>query len=65
MGYVTAFIQLLKIFGKVLDLFMEKNKKKAEAKKKVMDEVIDAAKETNPKLRASRLNMALDNASRL
>ncbi len=65
MGYVTAFIQLLKIIGKVISLFAEKNKEKAAAKKKILDEVTDAAKETNPKLRASRLNMALDNTNRL
>jgi len=65
MGYITAFVQLLKIIGKVISLFAEKDKKKAAAKKKIMDEVTDAAKETNPKLRASRLNMALDNTNRL
>ena len=65
MGYISAFVQLLKIIGKVIDLFIEKDKKKATTKKKIMDEITDAAKETNPKLRASRLNMALDNANRL
>ncbi len=65
MGYVTAFIQLLKIFGKVFDLFTEKNKIKAAKKKDNLNDVLDAAKEVDPKTRASQLNMALDDTNRL
>ena len=65
MGYVTAFIQLLKILGKVIGLFTEKNKIKAAKKKDILNDVLDAAKEVNPKIRASRLNMALDDTNRL
>jgi hypothetical protein len=48
-----------------LDLWREKNKEKAEAKKKVATKVIDAFKQTDKKERASRLNRALDDANRL
>ena len=65
MGWITAVIQLFKIFGKVLDLFTEKNKKKAAAKKEALDKLTDAAKETDKKKRASKLNRVLDDVNRL
>jgi hypothetical protein len=65
MGWLTAVIQLFKIFGKVLDLFTEKNKKKAEAKKEALDKLTNAAKETDKKKRASKLNRVLDDVNRL
>jgi hypothetical protein len=65
MGYVTAIIQFLKIIGQVFSLFVEKDKKQAAKKKENLDNVTDAAKETDPKKRASRLNMALDDINRL
>ncbi len=46
--------------GKVFDLFIEKDKKKAEAKKEALDKLTDAAKETDNKERASKLNRVLD-----
>ena len=65
MGWITAVIQLFKIFGKVLDLFTEKNKKKAAAKKVALDKLTNAAKETDKKKRASKLNRVLDRTKRL
>jgi hypothetical protein len=57
--------QLIKALLFFLDLWREKNKEKAEAKKKVATKVIDAFKQTDKKERASRLNRALDDANRL
>jgi len=65
MGFFIALGQLLKIIGKVIDLFRETNKVKAAKKKDNLNDILDAAKETNKKIRASRLNMALDDTSRL
>lgn len=65
MGWITAGIQLFKIFGKVLDLFREKDKKKAAKKKIALDKLTNAAKETDKKKRASKLNRVLDRAKRL
>lgn len=65
MGWFIALGQLLKIIGKVIDLFRETNKVKAAKKKDILNDVLDAAKETNKKIRASRLNMALDDTNRL
>jgi len=65
MGWFTAIIQLFKLIGKVIDLFVEKDKKKSEAKKLALDKLTDAAKETDKKKRASLLNRALDDANRL
>ena len=65
MGYIAAVVQFLKIIGKVFDLFTEKNKKKAAAKKEALDKLTNAAKETDKKKRASKLNRVLDRAKRL
>jgi hypothetical protein len=60
MHIFVAIGQLLALIGKVIDLFMEKDKKKAEAKKEAMDKLTDAAKETDKDKRASKLNRVLD-----
>ena len=60
MGWITAIVQILKLFGKVLDLFMERDAKKAEVKKVALDKLTDAAKETDTTKRASKLNRVLD-----
>ncbi len=60
MGWITAITQLFALIGKVFDLFIEKDKKKAEAKKEALDKLTDAAKETDKKKRASKLNRVLD-----
>ncbi len=60
MGWFTAIAQLFSIIGKVIDLFREKDAKKAEAKKEALDKLTNAAKETDPKKRASELNRVLD-----
>ena len=65
MGWFTAATQLFKLVTKVIGLFMEKDKKKSEAKKVALDKLTDAAKETDTKKRASLLNRALDDANRL
>ena len=65
MGIITSIIQLFKLIGKVIDLFIEKDKKKAEAKKETLDKLTDAAKETDPKKRASKLLRVLDDANRV
>ncbi|MHA2068761.1 MAG: hypothetical protein ACXABY_30725 [Candidatus Thorarchaeota archaeon] len=65
MGIFATIGQLLKALNFFLSLWREKDKKKAEAKKKVMTKVVDAFKQTDKKERASRLNRALDDANRL
>jgi hypothetical protein len=57
--------QLSKLILRVVDLFVEKDKKKAEAKKEALDKATNAAKETDPKKRASKLLRVLDDAKRL
>jgi hypothetical protein len=65
MQFFIALGQLLKIIGKVIDLFREKDKKKAEAKKEALDKLTNAAKETDKKKRTSKLNRVLDDANRM
>ena len=60
MPWLIALGQVFALFGKVLDLFMEKDKKKAEAKKEALDKLTNAAKETDKAKRASKLNRVLD-----
>jgi hypothetical protein len=57
--------QLALLLGKVIDLFVEKDKKKAEAKKESLDKLTNAAKETDKKKRASKLNRVIDDVNRL
>ena len=55
-----AFIgQLFKIAMFFLDLWREKNKKKAAEKAEIAKEIVDAFKQTNKSLRASYLNSAI------
>ena len=65
MGWITAITQLFALFGKVFDLFIERDKKKAEAKKATLDKLTNAAKETDPKKRASALLNVLDDVDGL
>jgi hypothetical protein len=65
MGWITALSQLLKVVGQVISLFAEKDKKKAETKKTNIDRLTNAAKETDPKKRASKLNRVLDDVKRM
>ena len=65
MGIIRLIGQFFKIAGFFLDLYKEKNKKKAEEKKKVADEITESFKETNPKLRAAKLNNAVQSINRL
>ncbi len=61
----TAITQVFALIGKVFDLFIEKDKKKAEAKKEALDKLTDAAKETDPKKRASKLLRVLNDVNGL
>lgn len=65
MGWLTAITQLFKLIGKVVDLFMERDKEKAEKKKANLDKLTNAAKETDRAKRASKLNRVLDDVKRL
>ena len=51
--------QLIKVLFFFLDLWREKDKEKAEAKKRVATKVVDAFKQVDKKERASRLNAAI------
>ena len=59
---IGQFIQVIFFF---LKLYREKNKEKAEKKKKVADDITAAFTETDKKLRASRLNSAIAKVKRL
>lgn len=65
MQFIIALGQLFKLITKVISLFMEKDKKKAEAKKEVLDKLTDAASETDKKKRTSKLLSVLDDTKRL
>lgn len=65
MAWLTGIFQLFQLIGKVIDLFNEKDEKKAESKKEALDTLTDAAKETDPVKRASELNRVLDDVNRL
>ena len=62
-------LQLLNNLFKVslffLDLWREKDKEKAEAKKKVATQIVDAFKQTDKAKRASRLNRAVSAINRM
>jgi hypothetical protein len=53
-------MSLFKFAGLIISLFAEKDKKKAEAKAKVAGDMVNAYKETDPKIRASRINAVSD-----
>jgi hypothetical protein len=65
MQFFIAIGQLFKLITKVIDLFMEKDKQKAEAKKQALDKLTNAAKETDKAKRASKLNRVLDDVNRM
>lgn len=50
---ILVFLQILKVF---MDLWKEKDTKKAEDKAKVAKEIVDAFATADPKERASKLN---------
>jgi hypothetical protein len=65
MQFFIAIGQLFKLITKVIDLFMEKDKQKAEDKKQALDKLTNAAKETDKAKRASKLNRVLDDVNRM
>jgi len=56
---------LFKAFFFFANLWTEKNKEKAEKKKRVADDITAAFTETDKKLRASRLNSAVGSIKRV
>lgn len=64
-AWLIAITQLLKLVGQLVSLFAEKDKQKAEKKKQNMDRLTNAAKETDPLRRASKLNRVLDDVNRM
>ena len=56
---------LVKVLFFFIDLWREKDKKKAAEKKAIAEKVTDAFKETDAKKRASRLNAAVADINRL
>ena len=59
MGILVLIGQFLKAMMFFLELWVEKDKEQAERKKVVANEIVEAFKQTDPKLRASRLNSAV------
>ena len=57
--------QFFKIAMFFMKLWAEKDAAKAEEKKKIATKVIDALKQTDKKVRASRLNAAVSDINRL
>jgi len=55
-GAITFFKGFFKIAGFFMNLYTEKNKKKAEEKKALGKELVDALAETNKARRASHVN---------
>ena len=56
---------LFKVFFFFANLWTEKNKEKAEKKKRVADEITAAFTETDKKTRASRLSSAINSINKL
>jgi len=65
MAILTLVGNLFKVFFFFTNLWTEKDKKKAEAKKKVADEITEAFKETDKDTRVARLNAAVANINKL
>ena len=65
MGIVSLIGQFFKIALFFLGMWSEKDKEKAAEKKKVADVVTEAFQETNPQLRASKLNNAVSHINKL
>lgn len=59
---IGGIIQVILFF---LKLWAEKDKEKAEKKAEVAKEVVDAFKQTDPKVRASMLSAAIVNINKL
>jgi hypothetical protein len=59
---ISQFFQIALFF---LNLWKEKDKEKAEEKKKIATQVVDAFKQTDKNKRASRLNAAVGNINRM
>jgi hypothetical protein len=56
---------IIKVVLFFLNLWREKDKEKAEAKKKVADQIVNAFKQTDKAKRASRLNRAVSSINRM
>jgi len=65
MGVLALIGNLFKAFFFFANLWSEKNKEKAEKKKVIANDITEAFKETDPKLRASRLNAAIGRIKRV
>jgi len=63
--FFKAIGQLSGLIMKVIDLFVEKDKKKAAKKKENLDKLTDAIKETDKKKRTSAVNRVLDDIRRM
>ena len=59
MGILQTIGNIVKAILLFASLWSEKNKRKAEEKKKIADEITAAFKQTNRHLRASHLNAAI------
>jgi len=64
-GVLSLIGNIFKAFFFFANLWTEKNKEKAEKKKKVADEIIAAFTQTDKAKRASRLNSAVGHIKRL
>jgi hypothetical protein len=65
MAWITLVLQSFKFFGFFIDLYKEKDKKKAEEKAIIGKDIVNAYKETDPKIRASRINAVSDAIDRV
>ncbi len=65
MGVLALIGNVFKAFFFFANLWTEKNKDKAEKKKRVADDITAAFTETDKKTRASRLNAAVGRIKRL
>lgn len=59
MSWVTTVLAFLKVVQFFINLYLERDKKKAEEKAIVGKVIVDAFKEADPKTRASRLSAAV------
>lgn len=65
MGIIKLIASFFKVFLFFGGLWKEKDAKKSKAKAEVGKKIVEAFKETDPDLRASRLNSAVDDINRL
>ena len=65
MGLLTVIGQTIKAILFFLDLFRERDKKRAASKAVVAKEVVDAFTETDKETRASKLSAAVVNINKL